>query len=71
VATYALQKTGSAEDHRDHRDHRGHRVTDDRGPSENGHPAEASPVLTSPMPPMPPMSLPASQAAPGSWRKRL
>jgi hypothetical protein len=67
VATYALQKTGRAEDHRDHR---GHRVTDDRVPCENGHPAEASPVPASPMPPMAPMPLPASpQAAP--WRGRL
>jgi hypothetical protein len=69
VATYALQKTGRAEDHRDHR---GHRVTDDRGPTENGHPAEASPVPASPMPPMAPMPLAASsEAAPSHWRRRL
>jgi hypothetical protein len=73
VATYALQKTDRAEDHRDHR---GHRVTDvphcvitDDGRSSNGHAAEASPA---PMPPMAPMPLPASsEAAPSHWRRRL
>jgi hypothetical protein len=49
VATYALQKTGGAEDHRDHR---GHRVTDapyapyaDGGQRSNGHTTEASPGI--------------------------
>src|SRR5262249_54580424 len=49
VATYALQKTDGAEDHRDHR---GHRVTDapyapyaDGGQRSNGHTTEASPGI--------------------------
>jgi hypothetical protein len=72
VATYALQKTGAAEDHRDHR---GHRVEDqphhadppyapdaDAGSGANGHKA-AAPIA--PMTPMPPMPEPApSQPAP-------
>src|SRR5262249_58217735 len=49
VATYALQKTDGAEDHRDHR---GHRVTDapyapyaDGGQRSNGHTTDASPGI--------------------------
>ena len=49
VATYALQNTGGAEDHRGHR---GHRVTDapyapyaDGGQRSNGHTTEASPGI--------------------------
>jgi hypothetical protein len=72
VATYALQKTGAA---RDHRDHRGDRSADAPGApyAEGDHrgSSNATEAFQSPMPPMSPMLSPASlHPAPG-WRKRL
>jgi hypothetical protein len=70
VATYALRKTGGADDHRDHRGHRGADAPDgpyaDGDHRGDGNAAEAS---QSPMPPMAPMPSPASPQL--GWRKRL
>jgi hypothetical protein len=72
AATYALQKTDAAEDHRAHR---GHGVTDNPyapyagGDHRDGdHASEAS---QGPMPPMAPMPSAASPKPAPGWRKRL
>ena len=71
VATYALQETGAAGDHRDHR---GDRVSDTpyapHGNGEQRENGQASEASQTPMPPMVPTPSPASPQ-PAPWRRLL
>jgi hypothetical protein len=70
AATYALKKTGTAEEHRDHR---GHRANDPDAPDgEDGHTrnGDVPAACQIPMTPVPPMLLPTTAKSVPNWRKQ-